>query len=319
MGNLLMDYIVELDDSSLIKFNLKKGICTLIDEKDLLKLKQELKDQIMIKTPGGSTANVLHTFSILGQKATLFGAVGKDEVGEEYFDLTSSNNLTPLFSKSQKHTGTAITIITPDKERSFAVYLGAAIDINLVDLDLDALKKSKYLFVGGHELVDNRINKIYLKALDIAKENKVKICIDLADPFVVEQNKDFLKKIVSEYASILFANKEEAQLLTSKKSDEAIIKELSTLADVSIYKLGEEGSIIVNKGIFHKIKPFKVKVKDTTGAGDSYAGAFLYGVSKNLSIQKSGELASFISSKIVSQIGARFKNKPEIQNIIGEK
>ena len=157
-----------------------------------------------------------------------------------------------------------------------------------------------------------------MHALELAKEQSIKISFDLSDPFLVREKGHELKEVARDFADIIFLNKEEARLFTGSKPIDALIP-LSKLADTVVIKLGEKGSIISEKGTIKKIIPFKVDALDTTGAGDMYAAGFLYGITNGYSTKEAGLIASYSAAKIVEVMGARLNNsiRAEIKEKFG--
>jgi len=305
VGNALMDIIIDANPDLLNELNLKKGQMQLIDDIQSKVILEKIKLVDMKEIPGGSAANTIAGINSLGGKVVFCGKVGDDRPGELYVQKMVEEGVGSNIKKDKEATGHAITFITPDTERTFATFLGAATDLKKEDVNKDELINSKILHVEGYMLEGNN-KESALHAIQIAKENGVKISIDLADPGFVERNLDDLKEIVKG-SYILFANEEEAKTFTGKEGEEAL-NELSKYCEIAIVKFGPKGSSIKQGDDIHKIEGFKIEAVDTTGAGDMYAAGILYGITNNLDLQKSGELASFAAAKVVEQIGARLFN-----------
>ncbi len=317
IGSALMDFLVEVDDNELLEIDLKKGQFHLIDEQRSKLLLERIKKYEIKTAPGGSSANTLYGAAILGSNVVFCGKVGKDEHGSIYEEKMISNGIKTNISKSDKITGHAITFITPDTERTFAVNLGACLELKKEDVFLDDLKQSKIIHVEGYQLEDKNLKEVSLNAMSFAKENNVKISIDLGDPGIVSRNKEDLLNIVKNYADIVFANEEEAFALTELKPKEALSK-ISEYVDIAIVKIGKEGSYIKKQDKIYKIPGYKANAVDTTGAGDMFAAGVLYGISQNLPLDLCGHIGAYFSSKVVEQIGARLLkiNKEELKKLI---
>jgi len=180
--------------------------------------------------------------------------------------------------------------------------------------------EAKFLHLTGYVLDGEQTRKAALQALDIAKNNNVKVCLDLADTNVVKRKREILESIIKEYVDILIANENEARAFTGEEPEKAIDK-LSKITDIAIIKIGEKGSLIKSKGKLIRIAGFKVNAIDTTGAGDIYTAGFLYGLLNNLDLETSGKIASFIASKVVQVRGARLDRMPieEINRIKNDR
>lgn len=309
IGNPLMDILIEVEEGFLKELNIVKGNMHLLDEEQIKKLENKLdKDNIKL-APGGSEANTLSALSMLGHKVVYFGKVGKDPHGHNYHKKLLEDGVISKVIKVDGITGRAITFITPDSERTFATHLGVATLLEDNEINEADIIEAKILHLTGYILSAEKTRKAAMEALNIAKNNNVKICLDLGDPNIVKANKDILKLVAKEYADILIANESEAKEFTNQEPEQAI-NTLSKIADIAIIKLGEKGSIIKNNNNLIKIPGFKANAIDTTGAGDCYTAGFLYGLLNDLDLETSGKIASFIASKVVAIKGARLDKIP---------
>lgn len=307
IGSALLDFTVKIDDSMLNKAELKKGQMHLIDckkSKEILSLLGE--DNVKI-TAGGSAANTLAGVVCLGGNAALIGKIGNDEHGKIYEQKTKENGVeTGLCKNENIMTGHAITFITPDSERTFATHLGAALSFNKNDIDEQKLKECKILHIEGYQLEDPFLKEASISAIKLAKMNGAKISIDLSDSALVLRNLEEFKRIVKEYADIVFANENEAEAFTGKKEEEAL-NIISEMCETAIVKLGGKGSLIKSNGVVYKIPINEVKVVNTNGAGDAYAAGILYSIANDIDMARAGRIAAYISSQVVASEGARLE------------
>lgn len=304
MGNALVDIMTQLkDDSILEKFKLPKGSMTLVDRELSNSIHIETSGSSKRKASGGSAANTIHGLSHLGNKTAFIGKIGNDEMGRFFKRDMQVNGIKTILYNSISDTGRAIALISPDSERTFATYLGAAIELSADDLSLDIFKSYNYFYIEGY-LVQN--TDLIEKALRLARHAGLKPCLDLASYNIVQANRGFLLSILKEYVDIVFANEEEALALTGKKPEESI-QLLSDLCEIAVVKTGAKGSLIKSGKNLVKINALPSNVKDTTGAGDLYASGFIHGISKSLSIEKSGAVGSLLASKVIEVIGAKME------------
>ncbi|MBI2084321.1 MAG: adenosine kinase [Candidatus Aenigmarchaeota archaeon] len=305
IGSALVDLLILVEEEKLKDLNLEKGYTHPIDEDRSKELMGKIKGHDVKIIPGGSSANVMAAISVLGGKVVFCGKVGNDEHGRLYEKAMTENNIKSYIAKEEKLTGHAITFITPDSERTMATYKGASLFLAKEDILEEDVKKSKFLHIEGYQLEDPQLRETALHAMNIAKNSDTKISIDLADAGLVKRNLDDIRKIVKDYADVVFANELEAEAFTEMKDEEKAVEELSKFADIAIVKLGERGSLIRGKGQTIRIDVVPTNAVDTTGAGDVYAAGFLHGLCNGFSLAQTGNMASYIASKIVSQIGAR--------------
>ena len=326
IGSALMDFLIEIEEDKIIEMDLKKGEMQLIDEEKSKELLKKLKEYSVKTAPGGSSANTLAGIASLGGNVVFCGKVGNDPHGEIYEQKSKDCGVCTRISRHpEKLTGHAITFITPDSERTFATHLGAAMHLAEEDVFEEDIAKSKILHIEGYQLEDPKLRKTALHAMGIAKKNKTMISIDIADPGLVKRNLEDLKNIIKEHADIVFANEQEASAFTGKEDSTEALEEISKFCQIAIVKIGKDGSLIKQKKKVEeskespiiKIPPFTVNAVDTTGAGDMYAAGVLFGIAKNLPLERAGKIGSWAASKVVAQIGARLSIclKDEIENL----
>lgn len=302
IGNALMDIVVKLNnDDILLKNNLPKGSMTLVDKETSDYINKNTEGLEKILTPGGSVANTVHGLAYLGTKTGFIGKVGYDKLGELYEKELTNIGAKPILFQSASSTGVAIALVTPDSERTFGTYLGAAIDLSSSDLSIDLFRGYDIAYIEGY-LVQN--HQLVVKAAEMARKAGLSIAIDLASFNVVEANIDFLKEIVTEYVDIIFANEEEAFAFTGKKPLEAVT-ELAELCEIAVVKMGSKGSYIKSADQLIKVNVTGNNCVDTTGAGDLYAAGFLHGLANNYNLEKCGKIASIVAGKVITVYGAR--------------
>lgn len=313
IGSALIDILVEVDDSVLKNLGLRKGEMKLVNRAECDLIEQELKNYPSKKVPGGSTGNAIALAAKLGAKCFFCGVVGDDINGSIYKEAMEEDGVVLNLGKAANLTGHAITFITPDKQRTFAVHLGAALELDRAYIEVDDLKKCKILHTEGYLLAeDGGLKDACLAAMEVAKKNEVIVSLDLSAPNIVINNRAEFREIIKKYVDIVFANEEEAKAFIGQdygkyEDYETALNELAKFCKIIIVKLAEHGSIIKSDGKIIKIEPFKANAVDTTGAGDAYAAGFLYGLCKRHDLEKCGNLGSYLAAKVVEKIGARLE------------
>ena len=321
IGNPLIDVIVNVSDEDLEKLALYKGTMNLIDLEKRLELTDFIKTK---KQPtfscGGSCPNTVITLAAMGVESTLAGKVGSDEYGEIYRNrLTALKVKDNLAVSTENVTGSSIILITPDSERTMNTYLGANRDFNPDDvIETEVAKADFFHFTGYMWDTKNQMEAIR-KALRTAKTNSTKVSFDIADPFAVGRYHDAFLELIKDSCDIVFANKEEARMLFDNYDPYECCKTMGKLCETAIVKNGKKGSYIS-----YQRKIYEVPVQgpetpvDTTGAGDTYASGFLYGLCNHMDVEKSGTIASTLAGQIIKQIGAQFAEDkiPELKSMI---
>lgn len=305
LGNALVDILIKLDSDAIIdKLGFPRGSMQLVDKQRSEKVLSNFDKNKLQYSSGGSAANTIHGLARLGIDTGFIGKVGHDPLGNIFAQDLGKSNINSHLIYTTTHTGSAIALVSPDGERTFATYLGAAVELAADDLKYDIFTGYDLLHIEGY-LVQN--HELMIAAMEHAKAANLKISLDLASYNVVESNLDFLKDIVTKYVDILFANEEEAKAFTGNNPQDAL-KELSQHCEVAVVKIGKDGSYIWSNNETVKVGVIQAEVIDTTGAGDLYAAGFLYGYLTGKTPQQSGHFGAILSGNVIEEIGAKISN-----------
>jgi len=302
IGNALVDIMVRVKSDELLRaFSLPGGSMQLVDEGKSKLVKSATASMERSVSAGGSIANTIHTLGMLGAKPGYIGSVGSDQTGDIFIRELEAAGVDPVMFRRTCPTGTAVAFVTPDSERTFAVHLGAAVELNGSEINEDLLKGYDILYLEGYLIINFELT---LKACRIAKSLGMLVAIDLASYNVVEDNKERFEEIVRDYVDILFANEEEAKALTGKEAEEAA-RELAEKCAVVIVKTGSKGSIIIRGEEVVKVGVITASPIDTTGAGDMYAAGFLYGFANNEPLARCGEYGATLAGNVIEVMGSK--------------
>jgi sugar/nucleoside kinase (ribokinase family) len=307
LGNALVDIMTQLDhDQYLTAFELPKGSMTLVDAHRSKRIYDDTIHLQKTVRSGGSAANTIHGLANLGVETGFIGKIGTDEMGKVFHDDMINAGINTHLGQDHNPTGRAIALISPDTERTFATYLGAAVEMNRNDLSSEIFEQYDIFHIEGY-IVQN--HSLLENALKLAREKDMKISLDLASYNVVEQNRDFLEEMLVKYVDIVFANEEEARSLTGKEPEGALEK-LAEMCEVAVVKVGKEGSLVFSPGSlvdmrWIKIGVIPVKSVDTTGAGDLYASGFLFGLVNGYDLEKCGKIGAILAGKVIEVIGPK--------------
>tara|TARA_Y100001968_G_scaffold314312_1_gene339521 strand:- start:938 stop:1945 length:1008 start_codon:yes stop_codon:yes gene_type:complete len=306
IGNAIVDILIQVDDSFLKENNLKKGSMALLDEqkaKDLY-----YKFSAGLKTSGGSAANTLTGIAQLGGKSGFIGRVRNDELGKTFSkDIYNSGTIfnTPA-SEEGPSTARCMIFITPDAQRTMCTYLGASVLIEPEDLDFSLVENSKVVYLEGYLWDNSAAKRAFIKAAEVAKASGGEVALSLSDPFCVDRHRESFTELVTEYIDILFANESEIISLYQSHTFENALNELKNKCKISAITRGDKGSVILSKEDIININPYSFgKAIDTTGAGDIYAGGFLYGYTSGKDLKQCGKIGSICAGQIVTQLGPR--------------
>ena len=302
IGNAIVDVICKVEDNYLLENKLTKSTMKLVDENEFQKLLSTLKIENTVS--GGSIANSIVGLSQLGNKVGFIGKVNDDDMGQKYEEGLKKEKVDYFYSKKKESlpTGTCLILITPDSERTMCTYLGTAGKINKNDIDENSVKNSEIVFLEGYLWDEGEPKSAFDKAID----NSNKVAMSLSDLFCVERHKEHFLDLVKNKLDITFANEQEITSLINAKNFEEVITFSKQLKKLIIVTRGQKGSIAINKDEVVECESQKnLKILDTTGAGDLFAGGYLHGYVNNLTIKESLEKGTEMASKVIQQIGAR--------------
>jgi sugar/nucleoside kinase (ribokinase family) len=317
IGNALVDVMTIInDDTVLERFQLPKGSMQLVDQAKSELVKSETRMFNRIMTSGGSAANTIHGLAMLGVKTGFIGSIGRDETGDFFEKDMKFAGIETMLFRRDSITGTAIAIISPDSERTFATHLGAAVELEPGDLEPEHFNGYDILYLEGYLILNKALVET---ACRLAKEKGMKIALDLASYNVVDAKLADFKEIVEKYVDIIFANEEEARSFTGMEPWEAL-NLISQFCEVAVVKVGSGGSWVKRGEEVIKIDAAKVNLKDTTGAGDLYASGFLYGYSQDEELDICGQYGSILAGHVIEIVGARMDHEKwvKIRTLVSE-
>ena len=267
----------------------------------------------------GGAGNVASGLSVLGGNVLFIGKAGDDLWGKVYeLDLATNNVTTNIFFAKGISTGLAFVTAEKEGERSFRVFRGANDELQAAEVNLSAklLRRSEYLYFSGYSLVSNPQKEAILHAINIARRHGVKVVFDPGAHNLIKSDFELFKRLL-DICDVFCPNLEEAKAITKTNRLETAIKKLQRKDKLTALKCGEDGCILIKEDELFKIKGFRVDRLDTTGAGDAFAAALIYGLLKNLPPRETGRLANWFAAYTVKSMGARtFASKREINSYL---
>ena len=306
IGNPIVDIIFHVSDDDIKTLGLQKGTISLVTKKQQTDLINHLQIENALIFPGGSAPNTIIACNGLGVPSVLSGKIGNDKFGEIYLDQIKQYDVFSRVVQGNGSTGTSVVLITPDAERTMNTHLGMCREFNVKDIDEKLLMSSSFLYFTGYMWDTDSQKEAIQKAVDIARSNNLKICFDVADPFVVERNREEFLELIKNSVDIVFANQPELLIMFQSKDVDQSIDRLMNIVKCGGVKLGKKGSIVFNNFEKNNIQPKLITAKDTTGAGDMYAAGFLSQFFKTNDYIASGEIGSVLAEEIIQINGAQF-------------
>lgn len=304
IGNALTDILAVLPDDTLLNtYHLPKGSMQHVDMETGDKIWAALRPLGVKYVAGGSAANTITCTSILGMPSAFIGKIGDDELGLLFKSDQEQYGVKTQLLKSEHSSGRSMVFVSGgNAERTFAVYLGAALDLVPEDLKPEWFEGYDYFHIEGY-LVQNQA--LARRAIEYAHAAGCIISLDMASYNVVESNLAFLHDVIEKYVDIVFANETESKSFTKLSSPRAALDEIARLCDIAVVKVGKDGSWIKSGDTVHLIPAWPADTVDATGAGDTYAAGFLYAHSLGKSLKECGEVGSIIAAKVVEIVGTK--------------
>jgi sugar/nucleoside kinase (ribokinase family) len=320
IGNAIVDIVTEVEYDFFQKNEVEKGVMTLVDEKRQQQLMKAIDMERSKLTGGGSAGNTITAISQFGGKGFYSCAVAKDELGKFFIDDLRNNGVETNLAYDQlplDHTGRCLVMTSPDAERTMNTFLGVNSFFSPEFLDEQALKDSRYLYMEGYLVPSPKGLEAMKAAKKLAEHHKVSTALTFSDPSMVKYFSKQMEEIVGASVDLLFCNEEEAMIFTGTNDILEAREKLKQVAKRFVMTLGKNGALVFDGDTFVQIEPYKVTAIDSNGAGDMFAGAFMYAITHGHSFAEAGKLASLASSKVVGQWGPRLTTDV-LKNVLNE-
>jgi sugar/nucleoside kinase (ribokinase family) len=320
IGNAIVDIVTEVDIDFFERNNVEKGVMTLVDEKRQHELMKAIDMKRSKMSGGGSAGNTVVALNQLGGKSFYSCLVAHDDLGHFFLkDLERNGVETNLkFADCPPgHTGRCLVMTSPDAQRTMNTFLGISSFFSPERLDEEAIRNSNYLYLEGYLVPSPKGLDAMMEAKKIAEQNNVKVALTFSDPSMTKYFSKQMEEIVGASVDLLFCNEEEAMIFTGTDFISDAREKLRGVAKRFAITLGANGALIFDGDTYIEIEPYKVRAVDTNGAGDMFAGAFLYGITHHHSYAEAGKLASLASSRVVTQWGPRMQ-PDEVKKVLGD-
>jgi sugar/nucleoside kinase (ribokinase family) len=309
IGNALVDTEIEVTDSFLERMDIGKGMMTLVDEDRQHELVTALNHESRIhrRASGGSACNTAVAAAYFGARAYYACRVANDDTGQFFVDdLRAAGVDTNMTGeKPDGVSGKCLVMITPDAERTMNTFLGISETVGDEAVIPDAVAASRFAYIEGYLVTSPSARRAAIRLRDTARSLGVRTAMTFSDPAMVQFFADGLREMIGEGVDILFCNETEALGFTGTDNLDAAMDQLKHSANTLVITRGAQGARLWDGTQVIDIAPFPVKAVDTNGAGDMFAGAFLYALSQNHDFATAGKLASAAAARVVSDFGPR--------------
>ena len=307
IGNAMVDILAPAPDTFLADAGIEKGIMQLIDMDRAVDLYARVGPAKEIS--GGSAANTIAGIAQLGGRTAYVGKVKDDQLGAIFaHDLRAqgADYDTSLAPKSAKdETGRCIVVVTPDGERSMNTYLGVTEFLTPDDIVDEQMAQAEWIYLEGYRFDGPESHAAFAKAIDACKGAGGRVSLTLSDPFCVERHRDAFREMIRDHVDLLFCNR--AEMLSMYQTDDFDKAVTTAASEVKIVACtdSENGAHVLTNGQRWHVPAQPTDIVDATGAGDLFAGAFLWGVVEGYDVKTCAKMGNLAASEIISHIGAR--------------
>ncbi|MFA5959128.1 MAG: adenosine kinase [Tatlockia sp.] len=313
IGNALLDRDAKVNASFFPAFNIEENVMTLTDEATHQRLLLALTNSFCHSGCGGSAANTLIALSQFGGRGFFSCKVANDEAGHLFLQELNALGIDCNMSQdslSPGVTGQCLVLVNGEGQRTMNTHLGISETLSVDDLHLEAIAQSEYLYLEGYLVTSPSAKNAMIEAKKQAKACHTKIALTLSDPNIVRYFKKDLVSLIGNQVDLLFCNEDEALLFTDSHDLETAVALLQPMAHHLIVTCGSRGAMLAIDGEVVLIPTTAIENPiDTVGAGDQFAGAYLYGITQGYSPLLAVELANKAAAEVVSQFGARLANE----------
>ena len=310
IGNALVDTEIQVQDEELASMGVEKGVMTLVDEQRQDELIQHLQGHLVAaqRASGGSAANSVIATAQFGGPSFYSCKVADDDNGDFYLtDLEAAGVSHNLHGNRQNGTtGRCLVLISPDAERSLNTYLGISGSLSTAELVPEAIAQSEWVYIEGYLVTGASSCEAAVRTRALAEEQGVKTSLSFSDPGMVEAFRDGMERILGDRGiDLLFSNEQEAKIWAGTEDMGAAADALKSVARQFAITLGERGALVYDGSELLEIDPCPVEAVDTNGAGDMFAGAFLYAITCGHDMLTAGRFANRAAAAVVGRFGPR--------------
>lgn len=310
IGNALLDIVYEVPEKVIEQLNLEKGTMTLIDGDTHDQFLELLKTYTPNYACGGSAANTAITAKLFGSKTFYSSLVGQDTSGRLYHeDLVAKgvdSNITKM-NRPDADTGKCLVLVTPDAQRTMSTYLGITAQLTSQVIDEQAVADSRFLYIEGYLVANQNARQAAISAKTIAQKHQVKTALTLSDTNMIRLFRQGVDDMIGNGVDLLFCNEQEALVYAGTKDLGEAEKALRKIAKQYVITLGNQGAIAFDGHRSHHLAAYDVPIIDSVGAGDTFAGSFLYAINNGADFAYAADFANYASAKVVSKIGPRLE------------
>ncbi|MBV9662249.1 MAG: adenosine kinase [Acidimicrobiales bacterium] len=311
IGHALVDVLSNTDDDHVASLGLGKGTMTLIDDDQSQKIYAGLGPAV--EASGGSAANTAACLASLGASVQFIGKVADDDLGVVFsHDIRAAGvrfEAPPFDSghptERQISTGISLIMVTPDAEKTMCTNLGIGSYLAAEDIDTAAIASAQIVYFEGYLCGKDESRSGVEAAIAAARAGATLVALSASDPAWVDLHRDELWSLLDR-VDILFANEAEALGLSGQPTLEGALDALAARVSTVAVTLGAEGCVVHDRTGVVRVPAEPVgQVVDTTGAGDSFAAGFMFGMVSGRPAADCARLGGLAAAEVVGHLGAR--------------
>ncbi len=308
ISNAIVDILAHVDDAFLEEIGAPRGSMILIDVERAHEIYAMMGPATEMS--GGSVASTVAGFANLGGSAAYIGRVADDQLGSIFVHDMESLGVDVRLPPETRGAPTARchVLISPDGQRTMQTYLGACTELTVNDISEATIGTPEVMLLEGYIWDTPHGPDACDKAMGIATEKGGLVALSLSDDQCVVRHRADFTKALDEHVKMVFANEKEIMALLQVDSFDAAVAKASQRDILFVLTRSERGSVIVN-GMEQVVqRAHRVDtVIDSTGAGDAYTAAFLYGWTCGKPLRDCAELGSICAAAVIQQIGGRIE------------
>ena len=307
IGNAMVDILARCEDGFLAEAGIEKGIMQLIDMDRAVDLYGRIGPAREVS--GGSAANTIAVIAALGGQTAYVGKVKDDQLGAIFaHDLRAQGAVyeTALAPKdAAQETGRCIVLVTPDGERSMNTYLGVTEFLEPSDIDPAQMAAAEWIYLEGYRFDGPESKAAFAKAIEATKGAGGRVSLTLSDPFCVERHRDSFRKMIVDGVDLLFCNRAELLSMYQTEDFDAALSQCASEVEIVACTDSANGAHVVSGGDRWHAATDAVEIVDATGAGDAFAGAFLWGLTNGHELESCARMGNLAAGSVIQHIGPR--------------
>ncbi len=308
IGNALVDAEYAVSDALLAQMAVDKRHMTLIDAPRRAALQHFVQAQTPRQSGGGSAGNTVVALAQLGGTASYSCRVASDAFGDFYATDLARNGVASRITHSkvqQGETGSCMVLVTPDGERSMCTFLGVSAELSPKDVDTAAIAAAQVYYMEGYLAASPTGLEAALVGKASARAAGVALALTLSDVSMIRLCLPGLQAMLAGGLDYLFCNEEEAKAWCGTQDWSVVLRTFESLAKIVCITRGPMGTTVLQQGQASDVPSTSVKAVDANGAGDMFAGAFLYAHTHGQSAEQAARLGNRCAAVVVAQYGNR--------------